>query len=631
MCGICGFFEMNNPSSLADAQHHLLAMCREMKHRGPDDQGTYLSEDGIRLGAVRLSILDLAGGHQPLSNEDGSCWVALNGEIYNFPELRKDLEQRGHVFRTHCDTEAVVHAYEEWGLDFLKHCHGMFALAIWDEPRQRLLVARDRLGKKPLYYTVSNRAFVFSSEIKSLLKFPGSRGSLDDEALDMYLTLGYIPGPSSIYQNIKKLMPGHFLVFDRDRGVQISSYWDIPLPEESPQRQMDQDAAAQKLLELLENSVKSRLLADVPVGVFLSGGLDSSLVTALMRKYKPDKLKSFSVVFKDPEQDESSYSKMVADRLGTEHYELATNHCPPDLIEKLVWHCDEPLADPAIVPTYLVSKLAKEQVTVVLTGEGADELFAGYFYYPLEKNVVDLDRYPVWFKQQVMVRSAKLVNKVLGRSRYHPRTLWSWQMQPAERVLAWMSYFTDEDKKRWFSPGLNATARQQHAVQAFRSTARKYSRENWLDHFSYIDLKIPLVDDLLMKVDKMSMAASLEARCPYLDHQVIEFSSGLPESMKLGNGSNKILLRQVAEKLLPREITHREKHGFDVPLRRWLSEDLKTYFWDMVSSQGFQKVDVISKPMVEAIWGDMQKDVPGSTRQVWNLMVLAAWCEQNIQ
>jgi asparagine synthase (glutamine-hydrolysing) len=350
----------------------------------------------------------------------------------------------------------------------------------------------------------------------------------------------------------------------------------------------------------------------------------------MMRRHKADKLKSFSVSFRDHEQNEAPFAKTVADYLGTEHYELATNNCSPELIQKLVWHCDEPLADPAIVPTYLVSKLAREQVTVVLTGEGADELFAGYFYYPLERQSAQYDWLPHWAKQQFLVRSARAANKVLGRQRYHPRTIWAWELHPSERMLAWMSIFTDDEKQKWFSPATRVKTTQQLSAKHFRSVARKYERSHWLSEFAYLDAKIPLVDDLLMKVDKMSMAASLEARSPFLDHRLVEFASFLPDSVKLTNGTNKAILRQVAATLLPEEITNRKKHGFDVPLQRWLTEDLRTYFWDLVSSRNFQKLEVISKPQVQKIWDEMVNNVPARTRQVWSLMILGAWCNSNL-
>jgi asparagine synthase (glutamine-hydrolysing) len=625
MCGICGFLELNHATPTELAEEHLLKMCREMKHRGPDDQGVYAPGTGVGLGAVRLSILDLAGGHQPLCNEDGSCWVALNGEIYNFPRLRPELEREGHTFRTHCDTEAVVHAYEQWGDDCVNHLDGMFAFAIWDANRKRLFVARDRLGKKPLYYWFDGRTFVFSSEIKSLRTHPAVDPRLDPEALDVFMTFGYIPGPMTVFKDIHKLQPGNILTLDEAGAVVCRQYWDLPEVDPVEAERVDEKQAEQQVLRLLEESVQARLLADVPVGVFLSGGLDSSVVTALMKRHKPDLLKSFSVSFRDPEQNEAPFAQAVADYLGTEHYELATNNCSPDLIQKLVWHCDEPLADPAIVPTYLVSKLAREQVTVVLTGEGADELFAGYFYYPLERRAAGYDWMPTWAKQHLLVSSARAANRLLNRQRYHPRTLWSWQMRPEERMLAWMSIFTDAEKQRWFTPAANTLAAKGISARHLDNVSRPYTREKWFSNFAYIDMKVPLVDDLLMKVDKMSMAASLEARCPFLDHHLVEYAAGLPESLKLRNGANKLILRRVAADLLPEKITNRTKHGFDVPLQRWLTEDLREFFWDLVTGREFDSLQIINKAQVEDIWSEMERGVQSRTRQVWNILILAAW------
>ncbi len=623
MCGICGFVEFNSPSP--QRKDHLLAMCRVIRHRGPDDTGTWFSKDRMSLGAVRLSILDLQGGHQPLSNEDQSCWTSLNGEIYNYPDLRQELQQRGHIFKTRVDTEAIVHAYEEWGVDCVKHLDGMFAFALWDENRQQLMLARDRMGQKPLYYAHQGQTFIFASEIKALLKHPLCRGNLDQNGLDMFLSLSYIPGPRTIFSGVKKLMPGHFLLIDRRQEIKTFPYWNIPAadPAFSPAQQ---NLAAQQLEDLLDKSVHARLLADVPVGVFLSGGLDSSVVTALMRRHKKDKLKSFSVSFRDPEHDESSFAATVANFLGTEHYELAVNNCSPELLQKLVWHTDEPLADPAIVPTYLVSELARKQVKVVLTGEGADELFAGYFYHPLERQAARLDRLlPAPAKQKLLVPAAKAVNAITRRQRYHPRTLWSWQLQPAERWLAWMSIFTDEEKKRWLSPAVQAAIPRQNAAEVFRHTAQPYRAKNWLARFSYLDQKIPLVDGLLMKVDKMSMAASLEARSPFLDHRLVEFSAALPETMKLGKNTGKVILRQVAASLLPPEISNRQKHGFDVPIERWLKEDLHDFFWDTVSASAVEKLEVIQKPQLQGLWDEMERGVPNRVRQLWSLLILSTW------
>ena len=600
-------------------------MCLEMKHRGPDDMGFYISGTGTGLGAVRLSIIDLAGGHQPLSNEEGDLWVVMNGEIYNFLFLRRLLVERGHVFTTFCDTEVVVHAYEEWGEDCVVHLDGMFAFAIWDNNHRCLFMARDRLGKKPLYYYQDNQVFIFSSEIKSLLKYQIRQPNLDREAIDMFLTLAYIPGSKTVYEGVNKVPAGNSLVVDEKGRLEFRQYWDLPqVPPNAPHIEKEKDVVPE-LCHLLEEAVKSRLLADVPLGVFLSGGLDSSIVTALMIKHKLGQLKSFSVRFTEPEHNEAPLAHEVANFLGTDHYELTANHCPPDLLRKLVWHCDEPLADPAIVPTYLVSSLAREQVTVVLTGEGADELFAGYFYHPLEKKAATYDWMPAWAKRQILANGARLINGILDRQRYHPRTVWSWQLRPEERMLAWMAIFTDAEKRRWFTRSANDIAEIGPSARYLDAVAQRHIKGDWLSNFSYIDLKVPLVDDLLMKVDKMSMASSLEARCPYLDHHFVEYASKLSQSLKLNRSGNKVILRKVAMKLLPERIINRVKHGFDVPLKRWLTEDLNEYFWDMVMSRNFGDLQIINQPQIEEIWSEMVNDVPSRTRQIWSLLILATW------
>lgn len=623
MCGICGFVELDSAYYLTDREQRLAAMRDSIQHRGPDDIGAYFSPSGATLGAVRLSILDLAGGHQPLSNEDRSCWVALNGEIYNYPQLAQLLRQTGHHFVTHCDTEAVVHAYEEWGSACVEHLEGMFALAIWNEKDKRLFLARDRLGKKPLYYAATDRAFIFASEIKALLQHPACPTEIDRHALDMYLTLGYIPGPATIFAGIKKLLPGHWLTVESGQPLVISRYWDIPHSTAQPRRTFTLVEAASQLHDLLRQAVADRLLADVPLGVFLSGGLDSSVVTALMKQLQPDQLKSFSVRFREPEHDESSFSREVATTLGTDHYEIVADSCSPDLLLKLAWHCDEPLADPAIVPTFLVSELARQQVKVVLTGEGADELFAGYFYHALEQQAARFEWLPAGVRQSMLVPAAKAINTALQRHRYHPRTLWAWQLTPAQRVLAWTAVYTDADRVRWLTPDWMPA--QNGVATYFQQLAEDYGSQDWLSRCLYLDAKIPLADGLLMKVDKMSMAASLEARCPFLDHRVVEFASQLPSSLKLQDGTNKLVLRQVAAKLLPGSIVGREKHGFSVPVKRWLMNDLRSLFWDLTSSGKFQGFNIIERDSLQRLWSQMEQDVPGSARQLWSLLMLAAW------
>ncbi len=625
MCGICGFIEYKNVTASDEAQQILSVMCHEMVHRGPDELGISTPGIGVGLGAVRLSIIDLAGGHQPISNEEGNLWVVLNGEIYGFQQLRNQLQNLGHIFKTACDTEVVVHAYEEWGHDCVNHLDGMFAFAIWDNRRKQLFIARDRLGKKPLYYFLNNSIFAFASEIKSLLRYPKTQSQLDPKALDMFLTFGYIPGPLTIYQDINKLLPGHILIIDESKTMRTWQYWDVPEADQFNLIPSNEENVQQELRRLLEESVRARLLADVPVGVFLSGGLDSSIVTALMQKHKPDQLKSFSVSFYEKEENEAPFAKTVADHLGTEHYELAVNHCSPELIQKLVWHCDEPLADPAIVPTYLVSKFAREHVTVVLTGEGADELFAGYFYYSLEQKAASTDWMPAWVKRHLLVPSAKAVNQIIGRPRYHPRTIWGWQLQPQERMLAWMSIFTDAEKRQWLTSSANKIAINQFSARYLDDVSRSWTRKKGFSNFGYIDLKVPLVDDLLMKVDKMTMAASLEARCPFLDYRLVEYASGLPASYKLSNWNNKVILRKMAATLLPESIINRKKHGFDVPIQRWMCNDLKTYFWDLVSSRSFDELEIIDRPQVQEIWSEMENGVQNRTRQIWSLLILASW------
>lgn len=624
MSGICGFFERKNPTPAGEAGQCLQKMCQEMNHRGPHSLGIYAPGTGVGLAAVNLKVSNRAEIQQPLSNEDGSLWAALDGTIYNAPALRVQLEDLGHRFNSSCASEIILHAYEEWGADCVLHFDNAFAFAIWDGNRKHFFIARGRLGEKPLYYFFDGNRFIFASEIKSLLKHPASQSHIDPEALDMYMTFSYVPGPQTIYREIRKLPAGHVLTVGEKSELVCRQYWDVPLIRRSNPAPQIVENASREMLRLLESAVQARLLDDQPMGVFLSGGLDSSVITTLAKRYQSNGLKTFSVSFPDSDQDEAPFARAVAEHVGSEHHELPVKNCPPDLIRKLVWHCDEPLADPAIVPTYLVAKLASEHVSAVMTGDGPDQLLAGFFYYPLERKASGYDWMPAWAKSHLLVTAAQAANCILGRQRYHPRTLWSWRLHPQERVLAWMAIFTDEEKRRWFTPQARAIAAQKAPQRYLQSVLPVPDRVDWFANLNYFDMKIPLVDGLMMKVDKMSMAVSLDVRCPYLDHRFVEFAASLPESFKL-RGENKYILRRVAEGLLPHEIVYRKKHGFDVPQRRWLSEDLKTYFWDLVSSRSFTDLGLITRPKVEEIWSEMEANVQSRTRQIWNILILAAW------
>jgi asparagine synthase (glutamine-hydrolysing) len=622
MCGICGIW-LHKPDVVP--VDLLTDMNEQIVHRGPDEAGAHL-DAGIGLAIRRLSIIDLLSGQQPLSNEDGSYWIVFNGEIYNYQALRAQLCQRGHHFTTQSDTEVLVHGYEEWGVDLLTRLNGMFAFALWDSKQDELIIARDRVGKKPLYYTNTAERFLFASEIKSLLVAPDVNPAVDADALSLYLTFGYVPADHTLFAGVWKLPAGSYLRLARGQSQPTSKrYWDLSSQtlfvnghNESPE---------ERLRELLQDAVQKRMIADVPVGVLLSGGLDSSAVVAWMKQAGISALKSFSVSFREQAYDEAPFAQIVATHLGTEHYELHANNCTPELLRKIVWHSDEPVADPALVPTYLVSKLAREHVKVVLTGEGADELFAGYFYHPRAIATQWVDQLPTWFSRQWIAQAALASNRLLARERYHPRTRWGWTLPPNARVLAWTAIFTEDERQEYLADSRLTTTGQPDSVTHMLNVAGDRPFKDWLDRLLYLDIKIPLVDDLLMKVDKMSMAASLEARCPFLDYRLIEFATTLPAALKLHNNENKLILRRAMREMLPDQILTRAKHGFDVPIHRWLQEDLHELFWDSVRAQRFKDLDIITDDALHRLQRDLEAGVPGRARQLWTLLCLAVWLD----
>lgn len=622
MCGICGYIdEAERPNT---GRALLQRMCEAMVHRGPDDAGIHL-DPPAGLGMQRLSIIDIAGGHQPMATEDQRYWIVFNGEVYNFRETRELLGTHGRRFRTASDTEVVLQSFAEWGPVCLERLNGMFAFAIWDSVTKQLFIARDRMGEKPLYYRYADSSLAFASEIKCLLEIPNLERRIDGTALELYLTLGYVPGPLTLFEGIHKLPAGTFMVTDPGQAPRIQRYWD-PADAAANGEELSSDHV-EELRHLLREACRMRMVADVPVGVLLSGGIDSSAIAANVADLRDcsNSLKTFSVRFQESDLDESSAAKQVAKHLGTEHHELVASACTPETFERMVWHADEPIADPALIPTALVCVHARRHVKVVLTGEGADELFAGYGYYRLASDAARFDILPSGLRRALMVPAATTVNRVIGRPRYHPRTLWAWSMRSAGRSLAWQAIFTDDDKRRYFGAGNGRSSVPGPAEKLFEATGRA-GHGGWLERSLYVDMKISLADCLLMKVDKMSMAASLEARAPFLDHRIVELAGRLPATAKLdGHDTDKVILRKALEGLLPPQVTSRRKHGFDTPVRRWLVEDLGQKFQDIVSLPDFCHLGIVDAESVQSLWSEVVEGTPGSARQAWSLLCLAEW------
>jgi asparagine synthase (glutamine-hydrolysing) len=624
MCGICGLWSAA-PEPVSDAV--LERMNARIIHRGPDDSGS-LAGDGIGLAMRRLKILDLHTGNQPIWNEDRSIAVVFNGEIYNYRDLRSQLAARGHRFSTQSDTEVLVHGYEEWGMDMLPRLNGMFAFALWDSRQDALFLVRDRLGEKPLYYAVLPDQVAFASEIKSLLEHPelGLPGA-DPHALQLYLLLGYVPAPYTMFKGIKKLMPGTFLRLQRGTDPQEVRYWDVNTFSGDYDQHHSENAPVETFTELFMHSIRMRLVADVPVGILLSGGLDSSSVMAGTQRMGGEAIKSFSVAFPDKEISEASFARTAANAFGSEHFELMVGDCSPDLLRQVVWHADEPLADPALVPTYQLCKLAREHVKVVLSGEGADELFAGYFYYPRYKDTLWLNRLPRGLNPQYAVFFAQAFNRLSGRQRWHPRTLWSWTLPPQVRELAWSAIFTLPELKRFFSPASLRPLPNFDPLAFLGERGRTNPGDSWMASLFSFDLQLTLVDGLLMKVDKMSMAASIEARTPFLDHRLVEFARRLPEAYKLGGQENKRILRLAMQDILPPQISSRKKHPFHVPIGRWMQKDLYHLFWDTLQSERFRSAGLLDEQSLYQLWQDMVSGVPGRAHQLWLVFSLALWAE----
>ncbi|HEY6195923.1 MAG TPA: asparagine synthase (glutamine-hydrolyzing) [Candidatus Eisenbacteria bacterium] len=615
---MCGFAAFHHPEVLTPERAWLEAASRSLRHRGPDDDGV-LAEPGAGLAFRRLAIVDVAAGHQPLANEDGTVWIAFNGEIYNHAALRRELEAAGHRYRTHSDTETLVHAYEEWGPGFLRRLHGMFAFAIWDRRHRRMFVARDHVGIKPVYWTRANGAFVCASEIKALFAFPGVGRRADPAGVVQHLTLRYAASPGTLFAGIHKLPPGHSLTLEGGEA-RLERWW---RPEYEPKQTLSFDDALGELERRLTDSVRSHLMSEVPLGALLSGGVDSSLVVALMSRMSDRPVQTFSVGFDAPgPYSELPFARRVAEHCGTEHRELVVGAA--DLLRELpslVWHQDEPMSEPAAIPTFMVSRLARETVTVVLTGEGGDELFAGYPKYavdpwarrlsrlpgPIRGVLLDgvLDRLPFAFRRlQVVGRAA--------RFRDEP-----------ERLASWFAGFTGDERDRLVAHALGGHA--QAGVEPFRRALADSRARSPLDRMLDADLRIWLADDLLVKMDKMSMAASVEARVPLLDLPLIEWAMRLGPEHKIRGFEGKVLLKRLALKLLPSEVVTRQKVGFTVPLSPWFRGPLRELLVDTLLAPRCLERGWFDATALRATVEDHLSGRRDRARELWTLLTLELW------
>jgi len=626
MCGITGELKFENNAQVDPAL--LRGMCAAMAHRGPDDEGIY-THGCVGLGMRRLSIIDLRTGHQPISNEDGTVWIVFNGEIYNYAALREQLLALGHSFRTNCDTEAIVHLYEEYGHECVRHLQGMFAFAIWDETQRRLFVARDRLGIKPLYYRLSMESFLFGSEIKALLAHPEVRPEFHRAVLPEYLAFGYLSGPETFYRGTRKLMPGHWLEIDEQGELRIEQYWDLSVTAEENVR--DESYYASAYRDLLEGAVGSHLMSDVPVGVFLSGGLDSSAVAALMTRLRRAPTETFSVGYTEQSYSELPYARIVAQHLNSVHHEVLVSQQEFfDALPKLIWHEDEPIAWPSSVALYFVARLARERVTVVLTGEGSDETLAGYGRYAFTLKHATLDRIyrrlaPEFLRKQIRhsIADSHWIGASLRRKLAHSFL--------AKDGSSWASFYFDNFFSAFSEPEQASLLTDEVALEFEEGASYRNVVDCWesssgdmLQRLLYTDIKTYLVE-LLMKQDSMSMAASIESRVPFLDNTLVEFAARIPQRAQIAGLTGKKVLKTAMQDLLPHSILYRKKLGFPTPWGGWLCGPQLEIIQGLLLEPRSLKRALFKPESVERLFREHRARYRDHGDRIWRLLNLELW------
>lgn len=597
-------------------------MLQVIHHRGPDDDGVYI-DGNLAMGMRRLSIIDLGGGKQPIYNEDGRFVVVFNGEIYNFRELMEQLQARGHVFKTVCDTEVIVHLYEEMGDECVQHLRGMFGFAVWDTQRRRLFVARDRLGIKPLYYTQMGGGLVFGSEIKALLQHPDVRPRMDLQGLNNFLSLKYVPAPQTMFADIFALPPGYTLTCDDD-GIRINQYWDLSFAQ-STNTWLSEDEYAEQLETLLREVVNMHLMSDVPFGAFLSGGVDSSTIVALMSQFLNEPVKTFSVGFKGSGAivSELPYAHMVSKQWQTEHYDIFIT--PDDftgLTEKVIWHLDQPIADEASLANYMVAELASRHVKMVLTGEGGDELFAGYARYAGERFSPLFKHLPLAVRGSALSMTTRLVP---GMRRPKLALYALCHSDEVTRMLNWFPLFNSDMKAALLSDTMKQALNGHSSRQVFADHLARTDAKHPLNRMLYVDTKLWLPDDLLARGDKTSMATSLEARVPLLDHKLVEFAASLPPSLKLKRLTRKYLLKKVSQQWLPEEIINRKKEGFPTPIAVWIRNEVRPFVRDLLSPDTIRRRGLFNTESITTLLDEHESGFADHGAMIWALISIELW------
>jgi len=621
MCGICGVVYKDpargiDPGMLTD-------MCNSLEHRGPDDSGQIITGQA-GLAMRRLSIIDLASGHQPISNEDQTRHIVFNGEIYNYKELIPELANSGHNFVTDSDTEVIIHGHEAWGDEVCTKLNGMFGFAIWNQVDRSLFLARDRLGIKPVYYYEDEEKLVFASEIKAILKCHNIDRTLDYDALNNFLTFEYIPAPRSIFKKIRKLEPGHCLKY-KNGSISIRPYWQLNPVEIS----WNEGEAKERLAELLEDAVRLRLISDVPLGAFLSGGIDSSIMVALMARYGSQPVKTFSIGFKESSYNELKYARAVARKYNTEHHEFTVEAKALDLTDKLIRQLDEPFGDFSIFPTFIVSQMARDEVTVALSGDGGDELFGGYDTY--KAHLFDRKYYhllPKAVKNYGFNKLADILKPTRqkkGLINSYKRFIQGTRLPKTILHARWMVFLQELQREQLFTRDIKNLIKADDPYDFIHRQAAKTGSLSETGKMGFVDIKTYLVDNILVKVDRMSMTTSLEARVPFLDHRVVEFAASLPSYLKIQGSNTKVILNKTFWDLLPPEVQNRDKQGFSIPIKNWLKEDLRPMMMDLLDQGRIDKQGIFESKFINKLKFDHLSGKENNSHLLWSMLVFQQW------
>ena len=620
MCGITGKLNFNKNNFVSEGL--IKEMTKTLSHRGPDDSGIFV-EKNIGLGHNRLSIIDLSpAGHQPMSDKEEKIWIVFNGEIYNYLVLKKELEKQGIIFKSKTDTEVIIYLYKKYGIDCLKYLRGMFAFAIWDKEKKQLFLARDRVGKKPLKYYCDSNCFIFASELKAILKNPEVKKEMDCDAIDEYLTYQYVPHPKTGFKNIWKLEPAHYLIIKKDGQIIKQRYWDL---DYSQKLDLSEEEWKEKILEKLKESVRMRLVSDVPLGAHLSGGIDSSLIVALMSQEQNSPIKTFSIGFKEKDYNELSYVKLVVDRYKTEHHEFIVEPNAIEILPKLVYHYEEPYADSSALPTWYLSEITKKYVTVALNGDGGDENFAGYTRYNAMQLLQLLKALPLKNQlKKINLLFYQFTKIKLFQKGY--RFLNSYNKDPLDFYLKIIDYFDQEEKNFVYADEFKQRVKNSRWHSFLEEKYKETKNFDWLNRILYTDINSYLPDDLLVKVDIASMAHGLETRSPFLDYELLELTAKMPINLKIRGHNKKYLLKKIAEKYLPKECIYRPKQGFGVPLEHWFRGELENYLREKLLAKKFLNYG-FKKQGVEKLINDHTSHKQNYANHLWALLMLQEWLQ----